>query len=102
MAKYPKGIIYNSTIFCLLLLSCAKYNSQIRSYPDPVVVVADKLTELAALMKEMGCVGALNLDGGGSASLVVNGKATVKSSDGAELGVITAVMIKVNSNNRVI
>ncbi|EHQ26829.1 phosphodiester glycosidase family protein [Mucilaginibacter paludis] len=57
-------------------------------------IVGLTLPELAALMKEMGCIGALNLDGGGSTSLVVNGKATVKPSDGAERGVMTAVMIK--------
>lgn len=52
------------------------------------------LPELAALMKEMGCIGALNLDGGGSTSLVINGKDTVKPSDGTERGVMTAVIIK--------
>jgi exopolysaccharide biosynthesis protein len=32
-------------------------------------------------MKEMGCIGALNLDGGGSTNMIVNGDFTVKPSD---------------------
>lgn len=52
------------------------------------------LAELAQLMKDIGCVGALNLDGGGSTTLTVNGKQTVKPSDGSERGVMTALIIK--------
>ena len=39
------------------------------------------LLQLAQLMKELGCVEALNLDGGGSTCLLINGKETVKPSD---------------------
>ncbi|WP_084289160.1 phosphodiester glycosidase family protein [Pedobacter nyackensis] len=52
------------------------------------------LAELAQLMKEMGCVGAVNLDGGGSTSMTVRAKPTVKPSDGAERPVMTALIIK--------
>lgn len=52
------------------------------------------LAELAQLMKEMGCVGAVNLDGGGSTSLTVRAKQTVKPSDGTERPVMTALIIK--------
>lgn len=52
------------------------------------------LAELAQMMKELGCVGAINLDGGGSTTLTVNGKQTVKPSDGTERGVMTALIIK--------
>lgn len=52
------------------------------------------LAELAQLMKEMGCTGAINLDGGGSTTLTVNGKQTVKPSDGTERGVMTALIVK--------
>jgi len=41
------------------------------------------LQEMAGLMKSMGCTGALNLDGGGSTAMLVNGQATVKPSDPA-------------------
>ena len=39
------------------------------------------LTEMAKLMQQIGCVEALNLDGGGSSCLLVNGKETIKPSD---------------------
>lgn len=55
------------------------------------------LAELAQLMKDMGCVGAVNLDGGGSTSLTVRAKQTVKPSDGAERPVMTALIIKKKS-----
>lgn len=39
------------------------------------------LTQLAQMMKDIGCVEALNLDGGGSSCLLVNGKETIAPSD---------------------
>lgn len=39
------------------------------------------LNELANLMKDMGCVSALNLDGGGSTTLRINNQLTVRPSD---------------------
>ncbi|HEX2534675.1 MAG TPA: phosphodiester glycosidase family protein [Chitinophagaceae bacterium] len=39
------------------------------------------LPALAGLMKSLGCVEALNLDGGGSSCLLVNGKETIMPSD---------------------
>ena len=53
------------------------------------------LKEIAALMKSMGCTGALNLDGGGSTAMVVNGQQTVKPSDATgERAVMSAIIIK--------
>ncbi|MNK01771.1 hypothetical protein D3C87_195790 [compost metagenome] len=52
------------------------------------------LPELAQLMKDMGCVGAINLDGGGSTSMMVRAKQTVVPSDGAERPVMTALIVK--------
>ena len=39
------------------------------------------LTQQAQILKDLGCVEALNLDGGGSSCLLVNGKETIKPSD---------------------
>ena len=39
------------------------------------------LTHLAQMLKDIGCVEALNLDGGGSSCLLVNGKETIAPSD---------------------
>ncbi len=52
------------------------------------------LPELADFMKEMGCIGALNLDGGGSSFMVVNGKQTIESSDATERAVVSAIILK--------
>ncbi|MEN6565482.1 MAG: phosphodiester glycosidase family protein [Veillonellales bacterium] len=42
------------------------------------------LLELAQFMQELGAVNAMNLDGGGSSDMVVNGKVVNKPSDGRE------------------
>jgi exopolysaccharide biosynthesis protein len=53
------------------------------------------LTDLASLLKTLGCTEALNLDGGGSTSLVVNNTKTVRPGDnGVERPVVSAVLIK--------
>jgi len=57
--------------------------------PGPAGV---NLTELAALLQALGCTQAINLDGGGSTSLVVGGRTTVRPSGGAERAVASAVL----------
>lgn len=53
------------------------------------------LLELAEVMKSMGCVSALNLDGGGSTSMVINNQLTVRpSSAGVERAVVAMIVIK--------
>lgn len=53
------------------------------------------LKELAQVLLEVGCVGAVNLDGGGSSSLVVDGQQTIKPSDAAgERKVISSILVK--------
>jgi len=53
------------------------------------------LNELANLMKDMGCVAALNLDGGGSTTLRVNNQLTVRPSDsGNERTMPGVILIK--------
>lgn len=49
---------------------------------------------VATVMKDLGCTEALNLDGGGSSCMLVNGKETIKGSDGKQRKVLTAVGIK--------
>jgi exopolysaccharide biosynthesis protein len=39
------------------------------------------LQQTATLLKELGCIEALNLDGGGSSFMLVNGKSTIQPSD---------------------
>ncbi|QNA43025.1 phosphodiester glycosidase family protein [Lacibacter sediminis] len=47
----------------------------------PGIAEGASLTHLAKLLLDLGCVEALNLDGGGSSCMLVNGKETIKPSD---------------------
>jgi exopolysaccharide biosynthesis protein len=51
------------------------------------------LLQEAKILKDLGCVEALNLDGGGSSCLLVNGKETIKPSDKEGQRAIPAVFI---------
>ena len=50
--------------------------------------------DVANIMKELGCVEALNLDGGGSSGMLINGKETIKPSGGSQRAVLTAVSLQ--------
>ncbi len=50
------------------------------------------LVQFADLLRSLGCFGAVNLDGGGSTSLVAGGQRTVRPSDGTERAVISALL----------
>lgn len=49
---------------------------------------------VAKILKEFGCNDAINLDGGGSSCLLVNGMETIKPSDGAQRSVGSCIFIK--------
>ena len=51
------------------------------------------LTQAAQLLKDVGCVEALNLDGGGSSCMLINGKETIRPSDKAQQRPVPAVLI---------
>ncbi|MEO6611325.1 MAG: phosphodiester glycosidase family protein [Chitinophagaceae bacterium] len=51
------------------------------------------LIQEAQIFKELGCVEALNLDGGGSSCMLVNGKETIKISDAAGQRSVPAVFL---------
>ena len=50
--------------------------------------------DLANILLDLGCVEAINLDGGGSSCMLVNGKETIKVSDGTQRYVASTVMMK--------
>ena len=52
------------------------------------------LTQLAQMLKDLGCVEALNLDGGGSSCLLVNGKETITPSDKTQRAVPAVFIIQ--------
>jgi Phosphodiester glycosidase len=60
---------------------------------NPGVAEGVTLTELAELMLDLGCVEALNLDGGGSSCMLVNGKETIKVSDAGGQRPVPAVFM---------
>lgn len=47
--------------------------------------------EVAKVLKDLGCIEALNLDGGGSSCMLINGQETIKGSDGKQRKVVTAI-----------
>jgi len=51
---------------------------------------------VANIMKTLGCTDAINLDGGGSSCMLVNGQETIKTSDssGDERSVASVVTLK--------
>ena len=51
------------------------------------------LVDEAQLLKDIGCVEALNLDGGGSSCLLINGKETIQPSDKEGQRPVPAVML---------
>ena len=51
------------------------------------------LTQEAQMLKEIGCIEALNLDGGGSSCLLINGKQTISPSDKEGQRAVPAVFI---------
>lgn len=51
------------------------------------------LTQTASLLKGVGCIEALNLDGGGSSCLLINGKETIQPSDKGGQRAVPAVFV---------
>ena len=50
--------------------------------------------DVANVLLDLGCTEAINLDGGGSSCMLVNGKETIKVSDGSQRSVASTVMLK--------
>ena len=50
--------------------------------------------EVANILIALGCTEAINLDGGGSSCMLVNGKETIKVSDGSQRAVASTLMLK--------
>lgn len=59
----------------------------------PGIAEGATLTQEAQLLKDLGCIEALNLDGGGSSCMLINGKETIKVSDKEGQRAVPAVFI---------
>ena len=86
-ARHPRTAIGVTKDGLLILFVCEG-----RGMTDGVAGMT--FAEEAAVMKALGCVDALNLDGGGSSCLLVEGKETIKVSDGAQRAVGSVVLLK--------
>ena len=51
-------------------------------------------SDVANVLLELGCVEAINLDGGGSSCMLVNGRETIKLSDGTQRAVASTIMLR--------
>lgn len=60
---------------------------------SPGLADGASLTQLAIILKDLGCWEALNLDGGGSSCLLINGKETITPSDKGKQRAVPAVFI---------
>ena len=60
---------------------------------NPGVADGVTLTQAAQLLKDVGCIEALNLDGGGSSCMLINGRETIRPSDKAKQRPVPAVFI---------
>lgn len=58
------------------------------------------LTQTAALLKELGCIEAINLDGGGSSAMLINGKPTILPSDKEGERMVPGVLMITSSANK--
>jgi exopolysaccharide biosynthesis protein len=59
----------------------------------PLIAEGASLIQEAQIFKDLGCIEAINLDGGGSSCLLINGKETIKPSDKEGQRPIPAVFI---------
>lgn len=84
----PRSAVGHTANGIVLLLAVEGDNST-AGYPGV------NLSELANMLKQLGCSDAINLDGGGSTSMIISGRLTVRPGDaGVERPVVSAVLIK--------
>lgn len=60
---------------------------------NPGIAAGATLNETAAILVQLGCVEALNLDGGGSSCMLINGRETIRPSDKEGQRAVPAAMI---------
>ena len=84
----PRSAIGHTANGMVLLLAVEGDNA-------PAGYAGVNLPELAAMLRELGCTNAINLDGGGSTSLVIANRLSVRPGDnGVERPVASALLIK--------
>ncbi|GAB2808692.1 hypothetical protein GCM10027043_04820 [Ferruginibacter profundus] len=89
-SRARSAIGYNDNrIIMILAVEGVESTNPLQTY------VGLNLAELAAMLQSLGCSNAINLDGGGSTSMVIGNKLTVRPSDsGVERPVMSVILIK--------
>ena len=83
--KHPRTCMgYTATGRLIIMVIQGRY---------PGVAEGATLKQEALLLKELGCVEAINLDGGGSSCMLINGKETIKPSEKGEERPVPAVFV---------
>jgi exopolysaccharide biosynthesis protein len=67
---------------------------------SPGIAEGATLDEEARLLVELGCVEAINLDGGGSSCMLVNGKETIQPAEGTQRPVASVFIVKKKETKR--
>lgn len=84
-ARHPRTAIGRTAEGDLLLVAVDGRSS---------LSVGASLSELASIMRRLGCVDAMNLDGGGSTAMAAVGLTVNRPSDGRERAVADALMVR--------
>lgn len=87
LARHPRTAVGLLPDGCLVLFVCEG-----RGMTEGVAGMT--FEEEALVLKSLGCTQALNLDGGGSSCLLVNGQETIKVSDGKQRPVASVITLK--------
>ncbi len=66
----------------------------------PNIAEGASLTQTAQILKDLGCWEAMNLDGGGSSCMLVNGKETIKPSDAGGQRPVPAVFLLTSRHSK--
>lgn len=84
--KHPRTCMgYTNDGYLIIMVIQGRY---------PGLAEGASLEQEAKLLVELGCIEALNLDGGGSSCMLINGKETIKpSSNGVQRSVPAVFMI---------
>jgi hypothetical protein len=85
-ARTAVGITKDGTLVFATVDKCKQTSDAARS-------AGATLEELAQIMKDLGCVDAMNLDGGSSSTMVLNDKAINSPSTGGEISVSNGILV---------
>jgi len=93
-ARTAIGILNNGNIIIVAVNGRSRVKDSSKTNPKSIGMT---LEELADFLKEHGAVDALNLDGGGSTTMVVSGEVVNNPADGVEKNIASAIVVKLKA-----